>query len=245
MMPLSAQKIKKALRLLSRPRFARGALQGVAAAVEHLPAIVHSQAATLIDIGANKGQFSLAFRALRPDARIIAFEPLADAADRYERLFEGDSRATLHRVALSDHEGEAAFHVTDRADSSSLLKPGDGQARAFDVNEASVTRVPVRRLGDCLVADELAHPLLVKIDVQGAELVVLKGWDGLELADFVYVELSFVELYESQPLHDEVTAYLASRGFVLAGVFNQVMTGSFGPTQADFLFKRGHPNDRH
>lgn len=231
-------KMRKGARLLSRPRFARAALRHrVAAAIEHLQAIDQSGAATLIDIGANKGQFSLAFRARRPDAGIVAFEPLPDAADRFARLFGRDPRATLHRVALADVDGEAEFHVTNRGDSSSLLKPGAAQDAAFGVREASIIRIPVRRLDRLVTLADMPRPILIKIDVQGAELGVLKGCADLELADFVYVELSFVELYEGQPLFGEVAAYLSGRGFDLAGVFNQVVTDEFGPTQADFLFR--------
>ena len=230
---------RKALRLLARPRFARAALRhNVAAAIEHLQAIEHTSAETLIDIGANKGQFSLAFRGLRPRADIIAFEPLDDDADRYERLFGGDERVRLHRLAIGDADTEAEFHVTDRSDSSSLLKPGSGQSAAFGVSHQETIRVPVRRLGPFVDWNALPHPILIKIDVQGAELQALRGCDGLESADFVYVELSFVELYEGQPLFDEVSAYLTERGFKLAGIFNQVVTAAFGPTQADFLFAK-------
>lgn len=230
---------RKALRLLIRPALARAMLRHkVAAAIEHLEAIEHSAAATLIDIGANKGQFSLAFRAIRPEAPIIAFEPLDEAARVYEALFKGDARVTLHRVALADVEGEAEFHVTDRRDSSSLLKPGRGQSEAFGVADELTITVPVRRLDSCVAFAGMARPIMVKIDVQGAELSVLKGCRALEGADFLYVELSFVELYEGQALFRDVFDYLAGRGFTLAGVFNQVATERFGPTQADFLFKR-------
>lgn len=232
-------KLRKALRLLSRPRLGRAALRhGVAAATEHLSVIRHTAAATLIDIGANKGQFSLAFRALRPRGRIIAFEPLPDAAAKFQALFGGDGAVTLHRTAISDREGTAEFHVADRADSSSLLKPGAGQSQAFGVSGAATIRVDVRRLSSCLDVAELARPVLMKIDVQGAELGVLQGCDDLERVDFVYVELSYVELYEGQPLFDTVASYLNRRGFTLAGVFNQANTAAFGPTQADFLFSR-------
>lgn len=229
----------KGLRLLARPRLAHAAFRHrVAAAIEHLAPIRLTSAATLIDIGANKGQFSLAFRSVRPDAQIIAFEPLAGAADIYSRLFRNDRRLVLHRVAIADEEGCAEFFVADRDDSSSLLKPGDGQARAFGVRSACTIQVPVRRLDDCVALRDLPRPILMKIDVQGAELKVLMGCAALEMVDFIYTELSFAELYDGQPLFDEVADYLGQRGFALAGVFNQVTTRSFGPTQADFLFRR-------
>lgn len=225
--------------MLASPRFAAAALRHrVAAAVEHLQVIGRIAPATIIDVGANKGQFSLAARANARQARIIAFEPLAEAADIYEALFAGDRGVELHRFALAERESEAEFHVTDRADSSSLLTPGAGQSDAFGVKEARTITVPVRRLDALVTMAALAHPILLKIDVQGAELQVLKGCGDLSEVDFVYVELSYVELYEGQPLFAEVSDYLAARGFALDRIFNPVATKRFGPTQADVLFRR-------
>lgn len=234
---MNLAKGRKALSLLTRWAFFRAAVfERVAAATEHVTAIRHAAPATLIDVGTNKGQFSLAVRALRPRARIIGFEPLPAAATRYERVFRRDPLVELHCVALSDREGVAEFHVADRADSSSLLKLGHGQDAAFGVRGSGTIEVQTRRAASCVSLGDLPRPILMKIDVQGAELQVLRGCDDLELVDFVYVELSFAELYEGQPLYDEVAAYLAQRGFHLAGVFNQISTPAFGPTQADFLF---------
>lgn len=232
-------KFSKAIALLRRPAFARAVAQHrVAAAVEHLHPIRLVKAATLIDVGANKGQFSLAFRQLRPDSRIIAFEPLPAAGDTYTALFKGDAGVELHRYAIAEKRGTASFHVTDRADSSSLLKPGEAQQRAFGVSEARRIEVEVRTMDDCVDPATLAHPVMMKIDVQGAELEVVRGCGFLDQIDYIYSELSFVELYEGQALFQEFAAYLAGKGFELAGAFNQVETAEFGPTQADFLFRR-------
>jgi hypothetical protein len=84
----------------------------------------------------------------------------------------------------------------------------------------------------------LDHPILLKVDVQGGELCVFEGCSSLTSVDFIYVELSFVELYEDQPLFQEVSEYLVTRGFSVAGLYNQVATAEFGPTQIDVLFKR-------
>jgi len=231
-------KLSKGLQLLARPRLAVvAARQRVAAATEHLSVIRLTAANTLFDVGANKGQFSLAFRALRPSARIVAFEPLPAAADRYESVFAGDPHVTLERVALATAESTATFNVTDREDSSSLLKPGARQADAFGVHFAREITVPVRRL-DHYTRGPLAGPVLLKIDVQGGELDVLSGCADLAVFDFIYVELSFLELYEGQPLFQTVSDWLGARGFHLAGVYNQAESEAEGPLQADALFAR-------
>lgn len=228
----------KSLRLLRHRSFVQAALRyRTAAAVEHLRAISLAAPATLLDVGANKGQFSLAVKTLFPQTRVIAFEPFAESADRYETLFTKFDDVTLHRIALSDTRGELDFFVTDRVDSSSLLKPGAHQTTAFGVSSQRTIKVSVERIDKIVDLDSIPHPILMKVDVQGAELQVLQGFDSLEYVDYIYVELSFVELYEGQMLFDDIQQYVISRGFVLIGVFNQVITRAFGPTQADFLFR--------
>jgi len=235
-----ASKVVKAFRLLRRPRFTQALLaHRVAASVEHLAAISACKANTLLDAGANKGQFSLAYRSIRPTSLIVAFEPLPIAADTFERLFEGDESTSLQRVALAGADGYATLHVANRTDSSSLLKPGSGQERAFGVRGASTITVRLRRLDECLNICALPRPIMLKVDVQGAELGVFEGCDHLDVIDYIYVELSFIELYEGQPLFDDVNSYLVDKGFRLSGVFNQVSTKEFGPTQIDALFRRG------
>ncbi|GEM_PF-6371042 len=160
------RKIRKAVGLLKRPRFAQAMLiHRVAAATEHSSAIRVCEPNTLLDAGANKGQFSLAFRALRPGARIVAFEPLPGAADTFERMFSGDELTRVQRVALAGTKGSAEFHVADRADSSSLLKLGKDQERAFGVRCASIMKVPVKRLDASVDIQALPHPIFLKVDV--------------------------------------------------------------------------------
>jgi len=236
---LSQADIRKGLSILAHPDFLNALVRHqVAAGAEHLPAIRLCTPNTLVDVGSNKGQFSLAFRKLRPQAQIIAFEPLPEAADVYQRIFVRDPRTELVRVALASRAETSRFHVADRTDSSSLLRPGSGQERAFGVHGVSTIDVSVKRLDDCIDMTALDHPILLKVDVQGGELCVFEGCSSLTSVDFIYVELSFVELYEDQPLFQEVSEYLVTRGFSVAGLYNQVATAEFGPTQIDVLFKR-------
>ena len=85
---------------------------------------------------------------------------------------------------------------------------------------------------------DFARPSLLKIDVQGYELEVLKGASALLSAiDAIYVEVSWVELYKGQALHDEVEALLLDAGFKQAEVFNEEnYKGEL--IQADMLFLR-------
>jgi FkbM family methyltransferase len=213
---------------------------GVAPAAEHAAVLRQLPFDFVADVGANRGQFSLLCRQLAPRAAISAFEPLKEAADIYRALFSADGRVRLHVCALAPERGEMTMHLSARDDSSSLLPISSAQTENFPGTESvGVRRVPVGPLTDFLAREELGSRNLLKIDVQGFELEVLKSAGALlPRFDWVYVECSFVPLYEGQALADEVIAFLAGRGFGLRGRFNQAYGKNGGLLQADLLFER-------
>jgi FkbM family methyltransferase len=213
----------------------------VAAGVEHASVLQNlGPVRTVVDIGANRGQFALAARHCFADAQIVSFEPLAEPAAVYRTVFERDGGATLVEAAVGPQAGEAEIHLSERDDSSSLL-PITGRQEEFfpGTAEAGTARIRVVRLADVLQAQEVAAPALLKLDVQGFELRALEGSeDLLPQFDWVYVECSFVELYAGQALADEVIAWLRERGFRLTGVFNMSYDRLGRAIQADFLFRK-------
>lgn len=213
---------------------------GVAAALEHEPVLKALAFCTVVDVGANRGQFAMAARRCLPSARIISFEPLPQAAARYRRVFAGDGRTTLHVAAVGPQRGEATLHVAAQDDSSSLLPITSTQTTLFPgTYEAETETVKVAPLSDFVMPAEVQPPALLKIDVQGYELMALEGCEDL-LAEFaqVYVECSFVELYEGQALAHEVIAWLRERQFSLVGVYHMIYAWRAQAIQGDFLFRR-------
>ena len=234
------RRLLKLLRLIPDPVFRRGLCFGVGAAIEHRDVIGSMALETVVDIGANTGQFSLLVRAQHPHARIIAFEPLAGAAARYRRVLAGDPRTTLHQAAIAPRRGPATIHISASPDSSSLLPITDRQAELFPgTGEVGTAEVDAGPLDAFVAPADLAAPALLKIDVQGFELEVLRASRSLlSLFGHVYVEASFEELYEEQALAGDVAAFLTEHEFAEAGRFNVSANPAGPPIQADFLFRR-------
>jgi FkbM family methyltransferase len=228
-------RVRKYLKLLQTPASWPALRHGVAATLEHDTALAGESFATVIDVGANKGQFAVYARIRWPKAQLICFEPLPEPRAKLQRVTGGQAR--IYDCALGAEPGEGRMHLATRTDSSSLLALGARQKAIFGMESSGAVQVPIERLDACL-ATPLPRPALLKIDVQGFELEVLKGaTDLLPHIDAVYVEVSYVELYEGQALHDDIRRFLTNAGFTLDGGYNTHVHQA-EPVQADLLFRR-------
>jgi len=231
-------KIVKLLNIFHTKLFIYAFFKGVGAGTEHLKLLNNLDCNHIIDIGANKGQFSLAARYVFPKAHITSFEPLSKPADKFNQLFENDENIILHQSAIGPEKQTLPMHVSKKADSSSIFPIGKSQASTYPGTEEShIEKITIAPLSKFIRYDDLKPPVFVKIDVQGYELEVLKGCEKfLEFFTYIYVECSFIELYEGQALVDEVIEYLSDYSFKLNGVYNINYDEKGVAIQGDFLF---------
>lgn len=236
----TSRKLRK-LWLVSRQASYRSALRhGVAAAVEHERVPFRHDFQSIVDVGAGRGQFALVARHLFPTAKLHCFEPLTEARRKLAAVLADARDVQIHGVALGSRSGRGQLHVSKNLDSSSLLPMTSSHLTAFPGSaEKALATVPIARLDDVLSIDELASPSLLKIDVQGYELEVLRAaTDVMSAFDTVLVECSFVELYSGQPPAEDLICHLREHGFRLAGVFSIAYDGAGRTLQADLLFER-------
>jgi FkbM family methyltransferase len=212
----------------------------VLVAAEHRFVLKARGGQTVVDIGANRGQFALAARQWAPNARVISFEPLPGPAAIFRSVFVDDAQVMLHESAIGPKEESLPIHVSARDDSSSLLPIAEQQSQIFPgTEEVGTQTVRVAPLDVFIKPEDIRSPALLKLDVQGYEYEALQGCESLlSCFDSVYCECSFVELYEGQKLAADVIAWLAARGFQLKGIYNTAYGRDGLAIQADFLFEK-------
>jgi FkbM family methyltransferase len=242
-MKILKRKLLKFIHLLPCKLYRHALYKGTAAAIEHEPFLRMQNINGIkyvVDIGANKGQFALAVKNSIPEAKIIAFEPLAVPAASFMSVFNNDSEIVLHVSAIGPEQCETEIHVSKSVDSSSLLPITEKQNNLFPGTEEShIEKIQLAPLGFFLKDSDITTPALLKIDVQGYELYTLRGCESL-LHKFttIYVECSFIELYEGQALAYQVIDWLKDRGFLLSGLSSLVYDDNGQSIQGDFIFSR-------
>jgi len=231
---------KKLARLLKSPAYRKALRKGVAAGIEHELVLAPLQCNTVVDIGANRGQFALVARRFFPNARIIAFEPLPNPARVFRELFSGQNGIVLYQCAIGPASNKTSMHVSERDDNSSLLPIADLHTRLHrGTSEVGRTEIQVERLSRFVSTSDLAGPALLKIDVQGFELHCLEGC--LELLPYfqhVYIECAFQELYVGQARASSLMQFLFDQGYELTGIYHVFHDHKGQTVDADLLFAR-------
>ncbi len=179
----------------------------------------HPRPNTVLDIGANNGQFAEdIFRAF-PGVTVYSFEPIPECYVRL--LLKREDQPTLQpfQLALSDHDGEIDFWLSRFRDSSSIQEMLPAHTEAWPHTEIeSRIRVPVARLDSIASELELEPPVFAKLDVQGHELSVISGGrQTLSSCQRVMLECNFAPLYKGQPSFTQLYGELRSLGFLFEG----------------------------
>lgn len=199
---------------------------------------------TIIDIGANRGQFSrlaLDWFGSRNDCRIHAFEPLPP------EFFEGeqidDPRVHVHRHAVGGSDSTLRFHVHLDHSTSSSAHPTEQTFNEYwpqfgkQTREIEVSQVMLDPFLAQLPADQGFDAIdLLKIDAQGHELEVLAGaTETLKRTRYISTEVTLIPIYAGGALADRVCSTLNSQGFRLVRGWGPHLRKS-EVVQLDFLF---------
>jgi FkbM family methyltransferase len=169
--------------------------------------------ATVIDVGAFRGEFALSSLRAWHEAKVLSFEPLEPEPRKATRAYA--RRWSWFKVALVAKEGggQATMYRNEFIPSSSILPMAELHREAFPyTRKTEPVKVGTAALDEFL--ELIEAPALLKIDVQGYELEVLKGATGvLALCDAVIAEVNHEELYAGSPSPKAMSDFVEKAGF--------------------------------
>jgi FkbM family methyltransferase len=200
----------------------------------------HLPIQTIIDVGANTGQFARHIIQFFPQARLYCFEPLAEPfAELQSWAATQSGRVQAFNVALGAEDGEAQmFRHTEHSASSSLLATTEVCNQLYPQTRDQDT-VPVKLTTlDAALGGQLLQPeLLIKLDTQGYERQVIAGaTETLRQARACIVEANLYKLYDQQPSFIELGILLNDLGFRYAGNLEQTYSATGEVVYVDAVF---------
>lgn len=170
---------------------------------------------TIIDVGANLGQFTVAASQLFPNVLIYSIEPDENIAKILQKNIDRSIVQEVIISAIGNHTGEAVFNINSDSQVSSLLDLGKERIEFFPkTKKVTDVKVPINTLDNLFANTKLTHPILLKIDVQGYEEQVLLGANlFLKKVKWVLVEVAFSNLYVGESDFLSINTLMEKHGF--------------------------------
>jgi FkbM family methyltransferase len=194
----------------------------------------------IVDVGANRGQFSSACVAYFPDSRVFAVEAIPAARARLEVLFAGHPNVSVVSAAVGARAERRIFHVNEFSHSSSFLPLHANHKRAFaHAIKTEPVELEIVALDQLIFEGRLELPDLLKLDVQGFELEVLAGAaNTLPETRWIVLETAFTQLYEGERLFAEVHEHMRSVGYEVQSPLDVLTDPASGAMlQMDVLYR--------
>ncbi len=201
---------------------------------------------TVLDVGANVGQFGRELREWGYRGRILSFEPLSEAHRKLQEAASQDPAWDVApRCAVGAARSISQINISANSVSSSLLDMMEvhqqASPRSAYTGREEVEVLPLDELVSGLCAP--GESLYLKIDTQGYEKAVLEGAGTiLPRCVAVQLELSLRPLYSGGFLFEEGIGWMSRAGFRLYAVYPGFSDRESGETfQMDGIFVRCDP----
>lgn len=170
----------------------------------------------LCDVGANSGNWAYVLHQMNPNLQhVVFFEPQRKFYQQLQDISLPGVSTVIYPYGLG--EKEETLTIEGGTSSASFLKSTDAQNFYFPNSLQSESEsVEIKVLDKIYQNDGLPNPDLIKLDVQGFELNVLRGGINTVLkAKCLVVELSFRQFYRNQPSVWEVFKFLEENGYLM------------------------------
>jgi FkbM family methyltransferase len=200
---------------------------------------------TVIDVGANRGQFAQHILNIFPQATLFCFEPLQKPFQDLQSWVKSNPDKNIYafNTAIGDYEGKAnIFCHTDHDYSSSLLSATDKLTKLYPITDnKNQLEINIVTLDGVLkeYTDIMFDNILIKLDVQGYENNVIRGGkDIFNKSKACIIEVNLEKLYQDQADFKEIYFLLADHGYEYSGNLDQTYDSNGQVIYFDAVFIR-------
>jgi len=188
---------------------------------------------SIFDVGVAQGTPDL-YRAF-PEAVLVLVEPLQEFVSHMRVILE-QHQGFMYLTAAGEGKGEVTLNIYPDARKTSHYKKIDARMAIVEMR-----KVPIIRLDNIAADHQFPTPYLVKVDVEGDELSVLKGASFvLTQAEVLVLEMSVAKRFDGEAGFAEIVSFLESRGFRLCDIIGAADTPRGLLKQMDLAFLRGN-----
>jgi FkbM family methyltransferase len=181
----------------------------------------------IFEFGSRYGEDTIEFAKSFPHAKIFAFECNPNTIETCKERVAEFSNIVLTEKAVSDKDGEVSFFVIDKNRTTTTWEDGNQGASSllrasgkYPIENYVQTelKVPSISLRTFIVDNEIQSVDIMWIDIQGAELLALKGlFEKISSVNVLHIEVEFFEIYKNQPFFEEIKMYLEQANFTFLG----------------------------
>ena len=194
---------------------------------QDLRIVVGTETPVIFDVGGNTGQSVMRFGEIWQSPTVISFEPDLISAEILERSGPGRPHHLVVRSALTDSEGFVTLYRYPQSDLNSIYQRRSDSV--FGEPAIDQTEVPCTTIDSYCQEHEIRRIDLLKIDVEGAETLVITGGTKTLQSDVVsnlLVEVTFGDLFQHRPKPLELFALMEEFGYYLTGIYHQHVRGN-------------------
>jgi FkbM family methyltransferase len=198
----------------------------------------------IFDVGAHHGHISSHFRDLFPSSTVYSFEPFYDSFEKLQLNTASDPSIKVFNFGLAETNSLRVFHSNSSSATNSLYPTDEFGPQTWGpgfLETHEIIRAEFKTIDSVLETMSIPRIDILKLDVQGAEPLVLAGALSAcksGIIGLIYSEIILQPAYSGQLRFDESLASFYSNGFDLFNIYNMSFTREGRLCQVDATFTR-------
>ena len=197
-----------------------------------------------LDIGMHHGIYTDIILKKCPHVRIIGFEPTPETYGFLHEKYLHSPEVKVLNCALGEKNGSSLFFCNDNEQTNSLLEEGaDSGVMGDMMHRKRQVDVSVRCLDSVLVELGETASIFAKIDIQGAEALLLAGASIAfeKQIEGCLLEIQLKDMYKGQANFVSILELMGKRGFEIRQIYPPMVVGGVA-VQVEVLFVKTSKN---